>query len=53
MKKVIELSWEDDNSEIHKEYHKQKIGNGKIKKKGEVKAEGDKLKIKIKPKCSK
>jgi hypothetical protein len=53
VKKVIELSWEEDNSEIHQEYHKQKMGKGNIKKKAFIEEEGKKIKVKIKPKCSK
>jgi hypothetical protein len=53
MKKILTLTFEQDNSEIHKEAHKARITKGKVKKKAEITTTSDSITIKIKPKCSK
>lgn len=52
-KRIISFDIEEDNSEIHKEAHKARITGGKLKRKAILEYSSDKMKIKIKPKCSK
>lgn len=54
MKKVIEFSFEQDESEIHSEAHKIRVGKGKkLVNTVDVVAGKKYIKVKIKPKCSK
>ncbi len=53
MKNIMRFSYEQDNSEIHKEAHKARITKGKLKKKASIESSENEMKIKIKPKCSK
>lgn len=54
MKKILSINLEHDDSEIHKEIHKKRMGKGKnIVSIAEINTSEGEINIKIKPKCSK